>query len=51
VSIARKGESEAARVSAAIAILDRAHGKPAQAIVGAAGGDIGLTIRWESPPA
>lgn len=30
--IAMKGESEAARVSAANAILDRAYGKPTQAI-------------------
>lgn len=30
--IAARGESEAARVSAATAILDRAYGKPAQAI-------------------
>lgn len=31
-SIAEKGESEAARVSAAVAILDRAYGKPAQSV-------------------
>lgn len=31
-SIAMEGESEAARVSAAVAILDRAYGKPAQAM-------------------
>lgn len=32
VSIARDGESEAARVSAANAILDRGYGKPVQGI-------------------
>lgn len=32
VSIAGTGESESARVSAANAILDRAYGKPAQAL-------------------
>lgn len=34
VQIAQCGESESARVSAASAILDRAYGKPQQAIVG-----------------
>ena len=29
--IATKGQSESARVAAAVAILDRGHGKPAQA--------------------
>lgn len=33
-TIMAKGESEAARVAAANSILDRAHGKPKQAIVG-----------------
>lgn len=32
VQIAREGESEAARVSAAVAILDRAYGKPQQPV-------------------
>jgi hypothetical protein len=32
VQIATSGESEAARVSAANAILDRAHGKPRQSV-------------------
>ena len=32
VNVAIAGESEAARVSAANAILDRAHGKPKQAV-------------------
>lgn len=40
--IARKGESESARVSAATAILDRAYGKPAQShqLSGPRGGPI-----------
>ncbi len=33
-SIMERGESEAARIAAANALLDRGHGKPAQAIVG-----------------
>jgi hypothetical protein len=37
--IVETGESEAARVSAANAILDRAYGKPSQAIVGGGDGD------------
>jgi hypothetical protein len=32
VSVAQKGDSEAARVAAANSILDRGHGKPKQAI-------------------
>ncbi len=32
VTVATKGESEAARVAAANAILDRAHGKPKQSV-------------------
>lgn len=32
VDVATQGESEAARVSAATAILDRAYGKPTQAV-------------------
>ncbi len=35
--IAERGESEAARVSASTALLDRGHGKPAQAITGEGG--------------
>ncbi|RAI30901.1 DUF5681 domain-containing protein [Rhodoplanes serenus] len=35
--IATAGESEAARVSAAVALLDRAWGRPPQAITGADG--------------
>ena len=33
-AISRKGESEAARVSAACALLDRAYGRPVQTIAG-----------------
>lgn len=42
VDIATNGESESARVSAANAIIDRAYGKPPQALehTGAAGGPI-----------
>lgn len=49
--IAAKGESEAARVSAAIAILDRAYGKPPQSmeVTGADGGAI--VISWKPPQA
>ena len=46
VQIAQGGESEAARVSAANAILDRAYGKPMQAheVGGAGGGAIQVVI-------
>ena len=42
VDIAKDGESEGARVSAATAILDRAYGKPTQSLqhTGAGGGPI-----------
>lgn len=40
--IMRSGESEAARVAAADKLLDRGHGKPAQAITGPDGGAISL---------
>lgn len=42
VEVARKGESDAARVSAANALLDRAYGKPSQAVevAGPQGGPI-----------
>ena len=45
--IAKSGESEAARVSAANAILDRGYGKPPQALQhsGKDGGDIGLVFK------
>ena len=53
VHIAMKGESEAARVSAAVAILDRGHGKPAQAHEhgGAGGGAIVLHFDKEDEDA
>ncbi len=35
VDIAQSGNSEAARISAAVALLDRAYGRPAQAADGA----------------
>lgn len=43
--IAAHGESEAARVSASVAILDRAFGKPRQAVevTGGEGGPVAIT--------
>lgn len=38
--IMESGESEASRVAAATALLDRGHGKPAQALTGEDGGAI-----------
>lgn len=38
--IAKEGESESARVSAANALLDRGYGRPPQALTGAGGGPI-----------
>lgn len=47
VKVALNGESEAARVSAAVHILDRAHGKPAQAVqVGGGESPIEMVMRW-----
>lgn len=43
--ICESGESEAARVTAATAILDRAYGKPAQAVTGADGEDLKLVVK------
>jgi hypothetical protein len=42
VMVARQGESESARVAAAVAILDRGYGRPVQAVeaTGAEGGPI-----------
>lgn len=40
VNVATTGESEAARVSAANAILDRAHGKPAQTVTADLNADV-----------
>ena len=42
--VAKEGESEAARVSAANSLLDRGYGKPAQAITGKDGGPLELTL-------
>ena len=51
VQIATAGESEAARVAAANAILDRAHGKPAQAVnVGGGETPIETVMRWAQLP-
>ena len=46
VKVATDGESEAARVSAAIAILDRGYGKPRQSLehAGVEGGAIHLEV-------
>ncbi len=45
--IATNGESEAARVSAAVAVLDRAYGKPPQAVEhgGAGGGPVQVILQ------
>lgn len=42
--IVTRGISESARVSAAVALLDRAYGKPAQAITGEDGGPIEMSV-------
>jgi len=44
VEIAMNGESEAARVAAANSILDRAHGKPRQAVDANLSGEVGLSV-------
>lgn len=49
--IMRSGASEHARIAAATAILDRAHGKPAQGVK--AGGDetgAPILVRWADTP-
>ncbi|KQP50825.1 hypothetical protein ASG40_12935 [Methylobacterium sp. Leaf399] len=54
IDIAVGGTSEAARVSAASAILDRGYGKPSQPVDGdGEGGEIpvGLTVKFIRPPA
>jgi hypothetical protein len=43
--IAKDGTNEGARVAAAVALLDRGWGKPAQMHTGEDGGDIRITIR------
>src|SRR4051812_37020165 len=53
VQIAKSGQSEQARVAAANAILDRAIGKPAQAITGEGGeGPVlaAITVEFVRPP-
>ena len=48
-----KETGEQALISAAAAVMDRAYGKPAQAITGADGGPAVLKFTWEgqAPPA
>jgi hypothetical protein len=43
--IAQNGQNDAARVAAAVALLDRGWGKPAQPQTGEDGGDLRITIR------
>lgn len=45
--IAAKGESESARVQAAVAILDRAYGKPPQALEHTGGDGGPIMIGWK----
>lgn len=47
VSVATKSPNDSARVSAASALLDRAYGKPAQAVVGESGGPVEWIFRWK----
>lgn len=47
VGIVRVSESDAARVAAANAILDRGYGKPSQALTGEDGGAIQVATRIE----
>lgn len=47
----RSAESETARAAACQQILDRGHGKPAQAHTGEGGGPIALGISWLPPSA
>ncbi|MBA9067177.1 hypothetical protein FHR71_000907 [Methylobacterium sp. RAS18] len=52
VQIAKAGESEAARVAAANAILDRGYGKPTQPVDGDGEGGaipVGLTVQFIRP--
>ena len=48
VLVARKGESESARVAAAVAILDRGYGRPVQAVenTGKDGAPIAHKVEW-----
>lgn len=47
VSVMRDGQSEKARVSAAKELLDRAHGRPAQAIIGGGENDPAIRVITE----
>lgn len=47
VRIMRRSKNEGNRLIAAEQILNRAHGKPAQAIVGEDSGPVNLLIKWE----
>lgn len=51
--LARSAESEAARVSAIKELLDRGHGKPAQAVEvgGKDGGPVKMVVEWLKPSA
>lgn len=45
VRLMNESKVDAVRVQASTALLDRAHGRPAQAITGADGGDIVITVQ------
>lgn len=49
VSIMKASDSDAARVAASKELLDRAYGKPAQAVTGEGGGPVALAISWLQP--
>lgn len=49
--IMEQSETDAARVAASKELLDRGHGKSAQAITGEGGGPIALAITWLPPSA
>lgn len=49
VSIMAASDSDAARVSAAKELLDRAYGKAPQAVTGEGGGPVALTVSWLQP--
>jgi predicted SpoU family rRNA methylase len=44
-TVAANSENDGARVTAAVALLDRGWGKPNQVVTGEDGGDIRVTIR------
>lgn len=43
-----RSDNPKASVSATAALLDRAHGKPAQAVTGADGGPVEIRVTWQS---